>query len=199
MKIFVDGRDVTLSGTCFNLQDVLQEIVESQADRNRVVWSVKVNEEDFSERRPHDAEHQSVADIRMLEIGTMDSTEICHTFLRNSGLILDCLCKGADRISELFRLEDQQEANKHYGNFLESCQAFFAMLHQSEVVLRLDLQAFCAQGTTLRKKLRDSAQVFDNMLTAQKKKDWVMLADLLKFELSPLLKECKGAVESFAA
>ena len=199
MHLRIDSRDADLSRKHSNLQDVLQEVIDQKIDRSRVVWSVKVNGKSYSEKVPHDAGRVCLAAIQSLEIETKSAEELCQAFLRRSALILECLSEGAGRVSELFRTLDYKEANRQYRNLLESCQGFFAMLHESEEVLRVDPQEGGQINPSIQDALKDSSCLFDSMLTAQKNEDWTILADLLEYELSPLLLEYKDIIVSRAA
>jgi len=199
MKVWIDGCETVLHAYHANLQDVLQEIIDLQIEKNRVIWSVKVNGEAFGEKVPHEASQMDLADIQTLEVETMSAEEICETFLRNSGSILDCLSESADRLHFMFRTSNHQEANRQYWNLMESCQGFFAMLHESEAVLKLDFQNVQLKSASLRNTLRNSSHLFDSMLTAQEHQDWKNLADLLEHDLSPLLLEYKEIMTARAA
>jgi len=196
MKTMIDNREAATPGCHRNLQEMLQEISEGQMSENRVVWSVKINGKNYCERFPHDAARVKAKDISLLEIGTMDGTEICRTFIENSEAIVDCLCAGAEQISAMYRLEGAENANKHYWNLLDSCQGFISMLYHSEGVLKLG-------GVGRKKPFQDTLEyaeeLFDSMYAAQMNEDWINLADLLEFELSPLLKQCREVVTRIAA
>jgi len=196
MKLIIDNQVAQGIGCHGNLQQILQEIGEKQLGNNRIIWSVKVNGNPYHEQSPHDAMKVAAADIRTLEIGTMDDTEICEAFIQNGGVIADCLCRGTEKVSELFRLEDEGTANKHYGDLLESCRGFFSMLHHTQEVLKM---GGTANHYSVEDHLASVNKLFEIMFKAQQNEDWIRLADLLEYELSPLLAECKEIVVDLAA
>jgi len=179
MKILIDGAQMTLSHSFSNLEEILQEILENQINQERTVWTVRLNGESYSEEKPHDTRQIKTGDIHTLEIGTMDKIEISRSFLENSGLMMDNLCECLEKISGLFRMAGEKEANTHFIRFLESYQDLIHMLRQCEEILKLDLQ----------EKLVPLEKLFDAIIVTQEKEDWFMLADLLEYELVPLLKE----------
>ena len=63
------------------------------------------------------------------------------------------------------------------------------MLEESKNILRLDFQNIKNSGKSIDEKVRTLEMLFDKMMDAQKEKDWILLADLLEFELPPLLNE----------
>ena len=198
MKILVDNREVKSKRSYGNLQEIVYDISEEQLRKNRVVWSVKVNGTDYDEQSPHDAVNIKTTDIKTLELGTMDTAEICESFMQNGKALVDCLCRGTEKVSELFRLDDAEKANRHYSSLLDSCQGFFAMLHHSQGIGELDRTTSVGKGLSLAEKFGSIDRLFDSMYVAQQNEDWINLADLLEYELSPLLAECKEIMAAAA-
>jgi uncharacterized protein YicC (UPF0701 family) len=178
MKILIDGTETPLSGSFGNLEEVLQEILRNRISGGKIVCTVRLNGENYSEKAPHDARKIEIGDIYTLEIGTTDKTEICRSFLENSGMIFDDLRESVQKISGLFRMADEKEANRHFVKFLESYRDLIQMLRQSEGILKLDFQ----------ENLVSLEKLSDEIIAAQEKEDWIMLADLLEYELAPLLR-----------
>jgi hypothetical protein len=75
-------------------------------------------------------------------------------------------------------MADEKEANRHFVKFLESYRDLIQMLRQSEGILKLDFQ----------ENLVSLEKLSDEIIAAQEKEDWIMLADLLEYELAPLLR-----------
>jgi Mg2+ and Co2+ transporter CorA len=175
--------------TFSNLEDVLSEIVRDQDRQDRVVWTVRLNGENYSEATPHDARKIRVEDIQSLEINTMGKTEISQEFLQNGGKMLEILNQSAKEISGLFRKADEKEANKRYLEFIESYQDLFQMLRHTRDAMNLDFGDIMIHGASVNDKLEALQRLFDQMIHAQEGRDWVMLADLLEYELASLLKE----------
>jgi hypothetical protein len=62
------------------------------------------------------------------------------------------------------------------------------MIAQCTEVLHVDLSAVPFQKATVKDEVQKLSGVIDQMLKVQEDEDWVMLADLLEYELIPLLK-----------
>ena len=189
MQTSIDGKEIGLSGADRNLEGVLKEVMGKYLGEDRIMWSITLNGEQYNEKSPHDARKIRTEDIQTLEIATMDKIGICRSFLKNGRVLLDSLCNSAQKISELFRMGDEKEANKHYARFLESYQGLFQMIEESKNTLRLDFQNITIEGTSIDEKTAALGKLFDKMMQAQKEKDWILLADCVEFELQPLLKE----------
>lgn len=189
MEIFLDNKELTLSNHPDNLEGIMQEVMTNFLNDERIVWTLKLNGQNYSESTPHDALKIGIDDINSLEIGTKEKKEIVLNFLTNGDELIRILNESAIKISGLFRLSDIQEANKHYMLFLESYQYFFQMIQEGINSLLPEFQEIIIEGCAISLKVDALKKLFNDMISSQEKEDWIMLADLLEYELVPLLKE----------
>jgi hypothetical protein len=189
MEISVDRQSIELGEAPINnLEEVLMKVMSEHMHPGKVITAVKLNGTGYSVKNPHAADVPA-RDIKTLEIDTMSAEEMARHFFTNGGKYLDLLIKGAEKISELFRIADETEANEHYVEYLENLQLFLQMIAQCTDVLHLNLSAIPFQKATVQEEVQKLSDVMDQMLKVQEDEDWVMLADLLEYELIPLLKE----------
>ena len=197
MELLVDGQQTGVIGAFANLVDILARIASDQDGKDRVVWSVKLNGKNYSEIVPHDSQGIIIDDIRSLEIDTMDRTEIVQDFLRNGGNMVEILYESAKKISGIFRKADEKEANKHYAEFIDLYRNFFYMLQQSVDTLGIDFDTTDINGSSVNERLMSQQKLFDHMIHIQEQEDWIILADLLEYELAPILREFGGIFQTF--
>jgi len=190
MEISLDRKGIELEGPAGrNLEEILTRVMSEHMQPGKVITGVKINGSGYSEENPHDAASVPLKDIKTLEIDTMSAEEMARHFFNNRGKHLDLLIRGAEKISELFRIADETEANEHYVEYLENLRLFVQMIAQCKEALHLDLSAIPFQKATVEDEVQKLSNMMDQMLKVQENEDWVMLADLLEYELIPLLKE----------
>jgi len=187
MKLLIDGQETGMIGRFGNLEDLLSQIALDQDRHDRIIWDVMVNGENYNETTPHDARDVMIDSIQSLEVGTKDKSEISDDFIRNSGDMFQILTRSAEEIAGLFRKADEGDANQRYLEFLASYQDMFQMLLNVKTVLNLPMDD----------KLEAFESLLDKMIGAQENQDWVMLADLLEYELVPVLKEWEDMFKEF--
>ena len=189
MEISLDRKRLELEGAqSTNLEEILMKVISEHVQPGKIITGVKLNGTGYSEKNPHDAASVALKDIKILEIDTMSAEEMAKHFFTNGEKYLDLLIKGAEKISELFRVADETEANEHYAEYLENLRLFLQMIAQCTEVLHVDLSAIPFQKATVKEEVQKLSGVMDQMLKVQEDEDWVMLADLLEYELIPLLK-----------
>ena len=197
MELLVDGQQTGMIGAFANLEDILARIASDQDGRDRVVWSVKLNGQNYSETVPHDSKGIIIDDIRSLEIDTMGRTEIVQDFLRNGGNMVEILYESAKKISGIFRKTDEKEANKYFAEFIDLYRNFFYMLQQSGDIMEINFDTADIKGSSVNERLMTLQKLFDQMIHVQEQEDWIMLADLLEYELAPILREFGGIFQTF--
>jgi hypothetical protein len=189
MEISLDRKRLELEGAqSTNLEEILMKVISEHVQPGKIITGVKLNGTGYSEKNPHDAASVALKDIKILEIDTMSAEEMAKHFFTNGEKYLDLLIKGAEKISELFRVADETEANEHYVEYLENLRLFLQMIAQCTEVLHVDLSAIPFQKASVKEEVQKLSGVMDQMLKVQEDEDWVMLADLLEYELIPLLK-----------
>ena len=192
MEILLDQQSTAIEESSVNnLEEILVKVMSDLIKPGQVITTVKLNGEVYSEENPHDAVRISLSDIETLEIDTMATDEIAWRFLDSGVEQVDMIIQGAQKISELFRIADESEANEEYANFLESLRLFLQMVAEVKAILNLDL-ASAFKGRTVEDRVEKLSEMMDQMLHVQEEEDWIMLADLLEYELIPLLEEWKS-------
>ena len=192
MEILLDQQSTAIEeSSVHNLEEILVKVMSDLIKPGQVITTVKLNGEAYSEQNPYDAVRISLSDIETLEIDTMATDEIAWRFLDSGVEQVDMIIQGAQKISELFRIADEGEANEEYANFLESLRLFLQMVAEVKAILNLDL-ASAFKGRTVEDRVEKLSEMMDQMIKVQEEEDWIMLADLLEYELIPLLEEWKS-------
>lgn len=187
--IIIDGQqsDVRISNFD-NLEDILVKIMEDGGIENRVVTDVLVNNENFSEIYPHQAEDMETEEIESLEIKTVSASNMAVNITRELYKVLNLMSKGGGQVAELFRVADDAEALDMYQDLLEVTRDFLGMVGtlRDQFRLRAD-QEF--EG-----KVQRLSELFSEMIDVQENEDYVLLSDLIEYEYLPHVEEWKGVV-----
>lgn len=91
-----------------------------------------------------------------------------------------------------FRSCDENQALDHLIDLITGIDWLTKAFGASVTALGLDFGAVLTGGTTLRQDVESLNTLLGQIVHAQERKDWVLLTDLLEYELSPLLAEWRG-------
>jgi hypothetical protein len=180
-----------------NLEDILGAIQQDHLPENHVIGEVIVNGQSYSEDVPHAALEVHRTDIQNLAVVTRSPEEIARHFMQNGPMIIDSLLESLPRITEMFRLGDEAEANEHFLRFLESLHLLVNMISRAVDLLNLGLDRELGQMAdqeSLNQRLSKLAETLGQLLDIQEQQDWIFLADILEYELAPALEEIKDSL-----
>jgi hypothetical protein len=126
-------------------------------------------------------------DINSLEVELANLKDLVATNLSNALDYLEKLIPGFDQAADLFRMGNEQEANKFYIQILDGMDWFSEVIN---IVMDSEFKR-SAPEDTLRLRQAKLTDLMSQMLEANKNQDWVLLADILEYEMIPFYKEWK--------
>jgi len=189
MLISIDGRPMEeslISGD--NLEDILSDLTENHMPPNKIVGEVLLNGRTYTEDLPHAAVEVPRTDIESLVLVTLSSEDIARHFLDNGQNILGSMLDSLPKITELFRLGDETEANEHYLRFLESLHLTVSLLEKVIQVMDIPYDVSIGELGSIEGRLGWLAEITTQLLRIQEENDWIYLADVLEYELTPELE-----------
>lgn len=182
MKISINGtetEDPSFKGE--TLEEVLNAILKSRQDSYvRRIW---LDGQEVSSSTP-DTLKTSSATVDLLELELVQLKDLLANNLSNAKEYLEKLIPGFQKAADLFRMGNEQEANKFYLQIIDGIDWF------SQVVLTIiNAQQHVLEGQSLEERQKKLNELIGQMLEANKNEDWVLMADLLEYEMVPFYEE----------
>lgn len=188
MQIIVDGKPMANPLRGGNLEEMLVELSQERLEGERTLTEVKINGAPYDLAAMGPADGIAADGIMTLEVDTLEATELARRFLLGADEFLAPLEEAVPALAELFTIEDEQNANERYLELLESIQLFMQMLESSQDILGLDLDAVSNGKASARSRMDSISGILSELLAAQERQDWVLLADVLRYDLMPELQ-----------
>lgn len=182
--IIIDGRQTEMKLNSFaNLEEVLVRAMQDPCLENRIVTDVKVNEENFSEIYPHQAEDIDCHGIETVEIISMNIDDMVINILDELNKVVRLMNSGACQVAALFRQADDAEALELFQDLLDVTRNFLSMvgLLRSEYTI--------PESEKFAENVEVISNLFGEMTEVLEHEDWVLLADLLGYEYIPATME----------
>ncbi len=201
MEIHLNNRteEVQTEGIQFFGQ-LMEKLSQKAADEGAAVLSVKLNGEDITGKDRSHLEEMSVDDIQQLEVQTGNPKDLARTTLYSIAEFLEKLLKELQETSELFRLENQERSSQSFLRCLDGMQVFMHTLETCRRLLGISFELLFFPGEngqddiTVGESRRKLFSVLDNMIDAQTDQDWVLMADMLEYELIPVLEDWRRII-----
>jgi hypothetical protein len=136
-----------------------------------------------------EALQKNPSDIDSLEVELANLKDLVATNIANALNYLKKLIPGFEQAADLFRTGNEQEANKYYLQILDGIDWFSQVV--SVIMQPEDGEAELpdADGESLQVRQKKLTDLMSQMLEANQNKDWVLLADILEYEMVPFYKD----------
>lgn len=182
MKISINGaetQEASFQGG--TLGEVLHAILNSRKDSYiRRIW---LDGQEASSNT-QDTLKTSTASVESLELELALLQDLVANNLTNAKEYLEKLVPGFQKAADLFRMGNEQEANQYYLQILEGIDWF------SQVLLTIvNAQVDIFKEQTLEERQKKLTEFMAQMLEANQNQDWVLMADLLEYEMAPFYKD----------
>ena len=189
MKVVVNGetREIKVA-SIGTLLDVVSQI-EVSLPQGHIITEIVLNGKVLDSGWYHNATKIYLLDEDTLNIRVEESTLIAREVLKNSKGQLEQMLNDFSLIADAFRVNDEKEANKKFVQGIENLQWFNKILEDSTILLGRPLNKIIDKDVAFSQYINQIGEKLDQILKVQAYKDWIMLADLIEYEMIPALKK----------
>lgn len=185
MKIIVNGREERYSEGK-TVEDILNHFISKE--QGSLAQRIQVDGEELPLDAPETLS-RAVAGIAMLEIDYIRLDEMVDRNRRNAEEYLEKLIPGIEKAAELFRLGNEQEANQYFLNIIDGMTWFSQVVVTISQAVGIDSSTEIFGGNSIETRLETLTDFSKQLLEANKNNDWVLVADLLEYEIQPYYSE----------
>jgi len=182
-----------------SLEEALVELHDRYVPPGQQVFQVRVNGEFFSERYPRESKYMELKEITTLDLKTITDAEMAKVLLAETVPQAGVLCQAIEKSASLFRVAAEDEANHYFAQVLEALRWLLLTGGNACQVLQVDLrEAISPKGGPESHYLQTMQNLLDEMLEIHEDQDYVLLADLMEYELLPMVREWQGILQKLA-
>ena len=187
MKLLINGKEETVSFMGATLGDLVLHIEKEGGGQGKVVRSIQI---DGKESSPDSsvARETPLSEIETLEIEISTLSDIVNKNIENADAYLIRLIPGIEKSVELFRVGSEQEANKFFINIIDGIDWLSQVLDMVLAAKEISPDSVF-NGKSIQDRRASLVDFTQQMVDANKNQDWVLLADLLEYEILPYYQE----------
>ena len=195
MKLLVNGKEETIAFVGETLGDLLSHIEKVGVAQGNVVRSIKI---DGQESSPDSSEAQGtqISEIATLELEISTLADMINKNIENADAYLIRLIPGIEKSVELFRIGNEQEANKFFVKIVDGIDWFSQVLDIILTAKEISPETVF-EGKSIQDRRTNLVGLTQQMVDANKNQDWVLLADLLEYEILPYYQEWSNLLPGF--
>ena len=185
MKIIVNGREES-PPEGKTVEDILNHFISKE--QGSLAQRIQVDGEELPLNAPETLS-RVIADIGTLEIDYIRLDEMVNRNRTNAEEYLEKLIPGIEKAAELFRLGNEQEANQYFLNIIDGMTWFSQVVVAISQAVGIDSRTEIFGGDSIETRLKTLTDFSKQLLEANKNNDWVLVADLLEYEIQPYYSE----------
>jgi len=192
MKAYIDSKLLNIDTSKFNnLEDLIYEVMSNHTAGDKLITEVKVNDVTFSERWPGEAKIIPLDKIVRIDFITSSIETIALKMLEDIPAQVESITKGLLEAAELYRVADEQEANLNFIKIVTSLRDFVNFVTQLKNANVIPWEKLEIKGMDIDTYYTRMIKLIDEMLDVQEDEDWILLADLIEYELAPIMNKWK--------
>ena len=184
MKISINGaetQDPSFQGE--TLEEVMNAIVKSR--QNSYIRRIWLDGQEVSSDS-QDTLKTLTTSVELLELELAELQDLLANNLTNAKDYLVKLIPGFQKAEDLFRMGNEQEANQYYLQVLDGIEWFSQV-----VIIIVSTQKNKSEEKSLEERQKKLTDLMSQMLEANQNQDWVLMADLMEYEMIPFYKDWK--------
>ena len=177
------------------LGDLVLHIEKEGMAQGKVVRSIQI---DGKESSPDASATRKtpLSEIETLEIEISTLSDIVNKNIENADAYLIRLIPGIEKSVELFRMGNEQEANKFFINIIDGIDWLSQVLDMILAAKAISPDTVF-DGKSIQDRRASLVDFTQQMVDANKNQDWVLLADLLEYEILPYYQEWSNLLPRF--
>jgi hypothetical protein len=201
MKIFINSIEKAMDFHGNSLGELLDQIQKNTVLPGTYISTITLDGKSTDLQIESDQAQEFrallVNEIGKLEIEIVSVQEIVNKNLDNAELYLEKLIPGIEKAAELFQVEDETEANKFFLNIIDGIEWLSQVLDGVVSALNIDIENNKILGRTVHEHQAQLIDLTQQLVEANTNKDWVLVADLLEYEILPFYREWSKLIPEF--
>ena len=189
MKIFVNEEERELKVASVSTLATVMEMVSDTLPNGYVITDIQLNGKFLDKNWNETASKTYLLDDDNLAFRVEEAAGIAIDILRETKEYLIELLVNFDSIAKAFRISEEEEANSKFVAGIDHLQDYLRALGDATALLGKPLETIIVNDVLFSQYINELAVILDNVIKTQNQKDWIMLADVIEYEMIPALKK----------
>ena len=188
MKIYLNGKmSIMKISSISTLSDVIVQL-EKDIDKSQIITELKLNAKILGSDWYNNAKNIFLLDEDDLYVTTQSANYIAIQALSSSKNSFETITNDFQKVSDMFRFDNEIKANSYFAQCIDNFQWFLKIISDSLSLLGKNLNSIQLDDKNLEEKINELSEKLEEIIDCQQNKDWILLADMIEYELLPHLK-----------
>lgn len=195
MEIVIDGRSdiVVPEFPTDKIGDILDSIRNFVRSNERAVISVEIDAE-FVTDNEAEYRNRSVSDFKVMSIQTCLRTQLSKLTLTEVIRLLPVFRKEFEEVARSVQERNMKTAMDRFARLIDEWSFLKEAFINSLAVVSFDISTEMGKKQSVKEFLHGFNTLYEEISNSFKNEDWVLLADLLEYEMVPRILEFEKIV-----
>ncbi|HEX4997518.1 MAG TPA: hypothetical protein VFY29_04805 [Terriglobia bacterium] len=193
-QLAFNGTCSTINPTLATWQELLTDLESRRLADNEVIASVSFDGDEVIQFREAAVLNTPLESLSEVRVEARAKDDMLRDAMEEAGQYLNNLKTATLDVAELFRREKLAEANPAISQLLEGIKLFVGLLRGIELSLS---GIEVAGASVVERSLNAMGTTLEEQIAAQTALDWMLLADILEYDLLPHLSAFEDILAGF--
>ena len=188
MQLYIDGNLTDTVSSAGNMHDILYGgSIKSFIPEGKVIRTIVINGTQYDDLML-DADKSKafkLGDADEIKIATMNQLELLNGSLNAAITFLKEFKAGIVKTTDEIRWGNSAGAFKDFSAYLSGLTMFIQIMEKISQFLKIDYNNLVYDGKSVQSYFNDLEKILASVLSTQVEQDYVLLADIVEFELKP--------------
>jgi hypothetical protein len=196
-RLYLDAKELILPANHWQtLSEVIEAVKSDHLQPRTLIQKLSVDGQNFFDLGPELLDQllsdpNQLETVRLIEVFTSTPIRVANETVEGALAYLDKLIAGVKTIAEHLRMGNLEEAFKLYRPAIEGVCWTIELLSTLEKVFQLDYGSETFNGVSVRWHIQALVGNITRLVDAQEKNDWILMADVLEYELADAFAQWK--------
>lgn len=188
MKLFINGEEILDLIAETELGPLLERLLEERQSLGLHIMGLRVNQEEITLEND-DLFKRTLNLEDRIEVDFAPIEALIARNIENAGEYLERLLPGFEKAAQLFRMGNEQEANEFFLEIIDGIEWFSEVIDSIMEATGQEPSLLNLGKESLQDRKERLLDFTTQMVEANQNRDWVLLADLLEYEMTPFYLE----------
>lgn len=187
MKLFVDDSPVQVSLNWESMHDILHENIKNILPQGKVIKEININGKNYGELMV-DSEKSKAFKLSGdydIKITTMNPNDLVLESIDSAVNFFNEFKKGIAKTTDEIRWGNYAAGFNNFAGYLSGLTIFVQVMEKISQFAKVDYNEYAYKEKTVQAYFGELERILASILATQKERDYVLLTDIVEFELKP--------------
>jgi len=196
MQLYINNQEISLKNvTFYNWFHLIDWLLKNKIDNKQGIVELTIDGRSYRHILSDLSAEPFPTQIGTIDIKTQDAYAISQSGLEKVQNLLKALQRELPEVTKKFRFGDLSQGSALLSRFIQSIIPMIDFIQSISQNFQIDFkEQLINKELTIHDLLTQLQAFFEDLNSAQERFDSIELADLLEFEMTPMLDSCEKAV-----